>query len=114
MSDESTLAQEISGKPPWWASAPIWLAAGIVGVPSMMALLLGYYVADTVTKNLVELKKSNQVEMQKIDKISNMQEQYFELVRRHMAMQLEISLRACIHSSDTQKERDDCLKGIAR
>ena len=106
-------AAKISGTPPWWASAPIWLAAGIVGVPSLIAIGAGYFLAGNVTKHLTEIRATNVAEMSKLDTLLVNQQQYWEIVRRNLAMSVEIQLRSCIHQASDQKERDDCMRGIS-
>ena len=108
------LARGVNEKPPWWATAPIWLAAGIVGVPSLMAIGAGYFIASSVTKQLTEIKSDDRVMMQKLDVITGNQQKYWENVRRQMAMTMEIQLRTCVHSAETKEQRDDCMKGVAQ
>lgn len=113
MGANGELAQNISAKPPWWATAPIWLAAGIVGVPSLMAIGAGYFIAGNVTKHLAAINEQNAAEMHQLNIIQNNQEKYWDMVRRTLNMSVEIQLRMCVHQASDQKERDDCMKGIA-
>lgn len=113
MSDES-LAEKVNTEVPWWAKAPVWLAAGIVGVPSLMAIGAGYFIAGNVTKHLAAIRETNVSEMQKLDRIMDTQERYWEQVRRTIGATLEVQVRTCIHDAKDQKERDDCIKGITR
>lgn len=113
MGANGELAQNISGKPPWWATAPIWLAAGIVGVPSLMAIGMGYFVAGSVSHHLNQIHEQNAAELHRLDIIQTNQGQYWEIVRRTLQMGVEIQLRTCIHEAADQKERDDCLKGVS-
>lgn len=117
MSDES-LAEKINVETPWWAKAldpksAVYLAAGIVGVPSIMAVAGLWFIAGTVTKHLTQIRDTNVAEMSKLDTILVNQHQYWEIVRRNLAMGVEIQLRTCIHQATDQKERDDCMKGIS-
>src|SRR5215831_11285122 len=48
MSEETDFASKISSEAPWWSKAPIWLAAGIVGVPSLIAIAAGWYIAGNI------------------------------------------------------------------
>lgn len=114
MSDDiSSLAKSVSSETPWWATAPIWLAAGIVGVPSLMAIGAGWFIASSVTKHLTDLKNQNQIEISHLERIENNQEKYWEMVRRTLAMSTEVQLRTCVHQATDQKERDDCMRGIS-
>ena len=112
MSDES-LASKVNTETPWWATAPIWLAAGIVGVPSLLAIGAGYFIASNVTKHLTQIRETNVAEMSKLDKIEANQVNYWEMVRRTIAMNVEIQLRTCVHQATDQKERDDCMRGMS-
>ena len=106
-------AAKISGSPPWWASAPIWLAAGIVGVPSLIAIGAGYFLAGNVSKHLADIRETNVAEMSKLDIMIANQHQYWDIVRRTLQMGVEIQLRTCIHDAKDQKERDDCVRGMS-
>lgn len=114
MSDDVTsLAKSVSSETPWWATAPIWLAAGIVGVPSLIAIGAGYFLAGNVTKHLADIRETNVAEMSKLDTMIVNQQQYWDIVRRTLQMGVEIQLRTCIHDAKDQKERDDCLRGVS-
>ena len=99
---------------PWWATAPIYLSLGIIGVPSLLAIGAGYFIASSVTEHLTELKVVNQVEITKLDSILSNQSKYWEAVRRQMGMTLEVQLRACVHAAETKEQRDDCMKGVSQ
>lgn len=114
MGANGELAQNISSKPPWWATAPIWLAAGIVGVPSLLAIGAGYFIASNVTKHLDDLRSADEVEISKLERIESNQTKYWEMVRRTITMTMEIQLRQCIHQATDAQQRDDCLKGVSQ
>jgi hypothetical protein len=106
---EEDFASKISSETPWWAKAPVWLAAGIVGVPSLMAIGAGYFIAGSVTKQMHGLQELNRTEISKLEGM----EKNWEVIRRNIAMGVEIQLRTCVHQAADQKERDDCLKGMS-
>lgn len=107
------LAEKVNTETPWWAKAPVWLAAGIVGVPSLMAIGAGYFIASNVTKHLTEIKETNRAEIHELQVIRANQEKYWEMVRRTLAMSTEVQLRTCVHQAADAKERDDCMKGVS-
>jgi hypothetical protein len=110
MSDTSELAEKISEKAPWWSTAPIWLAAGIVGVPSLLAIGAGYFIASTVTSRIHELEVINRYQLERLV----IMEKQWEIVRRNLSVSIEIQLRACVREATNAKERDDCLRGLGQ
>lgn len=109
MSEES-LAENISGKPPWWATAPIWLAAGIVGVPSLIAIGAGYFIAGNVVKNQDVLKQFNQTEIQLLNSIDTQNEG----ILRFVEADLRVQYRTCINASKTDEAREACISAAER
>lgn len=104
------LAENISGKPPWWATAPIWLAAGIVGVPSLIAIGAGYFIASNVVKNQDVLKQYNQSEIQQLNEIGKQTEG----VLRFIEADLRVQYRTCINASKTDEAREACITAAER
>ena len=117
MSDED-FASKIATETPWWAKAldpksALYLAAAIVGVPSLMAVAGLWFIAGTVSKHLSQIAEQNATELHELRIIQTNQAQYWDVVRRTLAMNTEIQLRTCVHQAADQKERDDCMKGIS-
>lgn len=104
------LAKDISEKPPWWATAPIWLAAGIVGVPSLIAIGAGYFIASNVVKNQDVLKQYNQSEIQKLNEI----DKQTEGVLRFIEADLRVQYRTCINASKTDEAKEACISAAER
>lgn len=109
MSDED-LAHKISTETPWWATAPIWLAAGIVGVPSMIALGAGYFIASSVTKSLSQLTVYGQSELFQINEHNNKMNHDLTVVLRFIDDNLKVQYQTCLHASQTDKEKLACVQ----
>jgi len=114
MSDEADLAKHVSGETPWWATAPIWLAAGIVGVPSLIAIGAGYFVAHYVTNALTQLTTYNQSEIYLTNEHINDSKRNFEVVLKFMDDDLRAQYQACLNSGQTAPERAACVSPRAR
>ena len=108
MSQEQ-LAEEISGKPPWWATAPIWLAAGIVGVPSLIAIGAGYFVAHYVTTELHKLDTYGQSELYLTNEHLNDSKRNFDTVVKFIDDDLRVQYQTCLNSSKTDQQRNACI-----
>jgi hypothetical protein len=111
------LASKISGETPWWATAPIWLAAGIVGVPSLLAIGAGYFIAKTVVTKLDNNREDIAGAVATAHTISDrikifhdqdMQE--FHLMRDYLAQIVRIEFRSCVREARNPQEREDCLR----
>jgi hypothetical protein len=114
---EFELATKVSGETPWWAKAPVWLAAGIVGVPSLIAIGAGVFIAKNVTGRMDANSTFAVRALSTIDNMSHLIQEYhrddvlqWHLIRDYMGEQLRIELRACLHACKDQKERDECLQ----
>ena len=108
MSQEQ-LAEEISGKPPWWATAPVWLAAGIVGVPSLIAIGAGYFVAHYVTTSLNQLSTFSQSQLYLLNEHMNDQKHNFNIVLRFIDDDLKVQYRTCLNASKTDEQKAACI-----
>lgn len=113
MADEVDLAQRISGETPWWAKAPVWLAAGIVGIPSLIALGAGYYIVQGVQRQLATLVTYNLSEIHMLNEQNNTLNARWEAMRRLLSVNTQILIKNCQHGAQTQQERDDCLQALA-
>lgn len=113
MSDES-LAHKVSTETPWWATAPIWLAAGIVGVPSLMALGASYFIASSVTKSLAQLTVYGQSELFQINEHNNKMNHDLTVVMRFIDDNLKVQYQTCLHASTNNQERAACITPTER
>jgi hypothetical protein len=111
------LAEKSITETPWWATAPIWLAAGIVGVPSLIAIGAGYFLAHNVmgTINHNQTMVNRAVDTLNDIKVMMVQQHGEDLrewdrVKVFMTERLRIEMRTCIHEATNEKERDDCVK----
>ena len=121
-------------KTPWWVNAPAGLAAGIVGVPSLIALLcLGYvlYVqpkilekaasqlATGIESNRVLIQHSTEIQQGWIEERRKTAEQA-ETVERHlemqnlqlldfMALQVRMDEQNCINSAKSPYQTQQCV-----
>ena len=114
MSDETHLAEKISGETPWWATAPIWLAAGIVGVPSLIAIAAGYYIAENVTGALRQLNTYSLSELHMFNEHLNESRLNFKVVLKFMDDDLRAQYQACLNSANTNQERLACVSPAER
>jgi len=106
---QEQLAEEISGKPPWWATAPVWLAAGIVGVPSLIAIGAGYFVAHYVTTSLNQLSTFSQSQLYLLNEHMNDQKHNFNIVLRFIDDDLKVQYRTCLNASKTDEQKAACI-----
>jgi hypothetical protein len=113
---EEDFATKISTEQPWWAKgltagskATVWLAAGIVGVPSLIALLAGAFIAHSVAYNLRVLTQYNLSELDSLSDLENNQNARWEAVRRLLAMNVQIDTRICVHDAQTKQQIADCI-----
>jgi hypothetical protein len=114
MSDDLELAKEVSGKAPWWATAPIWLAAGIVGVPSLMAIGAGYFIAQTVVRNQKLLEQYNLSELHILNEVDKENDLRWNAVRQYIVDDLRAQYQTCIHAAKNNDQRSDCLTPQSR
>jgi hypothetical protein len=108
------LAKEVSEKAPWWATAPIWLAAGIVGVPSLMAIGAGYFIAQTVVRNQKLLEQYNLSELHQLSTMDTELDQRWQAIRQYIIDDLRAQYQTCIHAAKTDAQRNDCLTPQSR
>jgi hypothetical protein len=108
------LAKEVSEKAPWWATAPIWLAAGIVGVPSLMAIGAGYFIAQTVVRNQKLLEQYNLSELHQLSTMDTELDQRWNAMRQYIVDDLRAQYQTCIHSAKNDAQRSDCLTPQSR
>src|SRR5262245_36644420 len=109
-----TLAEKVSSETPWWATAPIWLAAGIVGVPSLIAIGAGYFVAHYVTTALKQLDTYSQSELYMINEHINETKRNYGVVLKFMDDDLRAQFQACLNSASTNQARLACVSPAER
>jgi hypothetical protein len=114
MSDVTDLAGKVSGETPWWATAPIWLAAGIVGVPSLIAIGAGYFVAHYVTTQLGQLNQFGQSELYLTNEHMNESKRNTAIILKFIDDDLRVQYQTCINSGKTPQERNACLTPTVR
>lgn len=108
MSDES-LAAKVSSETPWWATAPIWLAAGIVGVPSLLAIMSGYYIASSVSHRLAVLDQYGQSMLYQQNEHQNDQRKNWSVVLKFIDDDLRCQYVTCLNSAKTDEQRTACV-----
>ena len=112
MSDESELAAKVSGETPWWAHAkdvPVWLAAGIVGVPSLIALLAGWFIAQNVTHNQKIIMQYDLSEMTMLNEIDHQLDSRWSVIAKFMGDNLRVQYISCVNAAHTDVERSRCI-----
>lgn len=102
-------ARGVSEKPPWWATAPIWLAAGIVGVPSLIAIGAGYFLASTVTSRLAALEQSSREQVHLMREHLSDQKRNVGIMLKFVDDNLRAQFQTCINSGKTAQERAACV-----
>jgi hypothetical protein len=114
MSTSESLASKVNTETPWWATAPIWLAAGIVGVPSLIAIGAGYFVAHYVTTALAQLNQFSQSQLYLINEHMNESKRSTSIVLKYIDDDLKVQYQTCINSGHTPQERSACLTPAVR
>jgi len=109
---EEQLAEKISTETPWWAKAPVWLAAGIVGVPSLIAISAGWFIAQGVNAKLNTITQYDLSTLTLINEQNNTMTARWENMRRLIVINTELLVKNCVRASHTDKERDDCIESI--
>lgn len=114
---EEELASKISGETPWWARAPVWLAAGIVGVPSLIALGAGYFIVQGVAGALRDnrIRADSAVTTiaaakDRLDLYHTEDLRHWELVKKYMEAVLRTEQQACLQTAKTSQDRKDCIQ----
>lgn len=111
---EDKLAEEVYSKAPWWASAPIALTAGIVGVPSLIAIMAGVFIAKNVTAALKDLGNYGQSELALLHEHMTETEKVNEGILRFVEADLRVQYRTCINSSKTDEAKEACITAAER
>jgi hypothetical protein len=114
MSDDLELAKHVSSETPWWATAPIWLAAGIVGVPSLMAIGAGYFIASSVVGHLRLLEQYSLSELHQLSQMDVQDDQRWMAIREYIVDDLRAQYQTCINAAKNNQERIACLTPEAR
>jgi hypothetical protein len=90
------------------------LAAGIVGVPSLIAIGAGYLVAHYVTSQLGALNQFSQSELYLTNEHINASNRNFGIVLKFIEDDLRAQYQTCINSGKTPQERNACLTPAIR
>ena len=106
---EEDFALKASTEAPWWSKAPIYLSLGIIGVPSLLAIGAGYFLANNVTTRLRTIDESNHAQIVQLNKINTDVERRWETVTNVMRLILEVQVKTCIHDAKNQQEVKECL-----
>lgn len=106
---EEDLASKVSTETPWWAKAPVWLAAGIVGVPSLMAIGAGYFIASSVNHRLNVIEQYNLSQLHILNNQNTDLDRRYEVISNLMRLTLEVQIKTCLHEAKTPKEQTECV-----
>lgn len=109
MSEEQDFALKASTEAPWWAKAPIWLSLGIIGVPSLIAIGAGYFLASNVTTRLTQLEQLSRTEISHLENQNTDADRRWELVINVMRLTLESQIKTCLHEAKDAKEQQECV-----
>jgi predicted small secreted protein len=90
------------------------LAAGIVGVPSLMAIGAGYFIAANVIRNQKVLEQYNLAEMHMLNNIQKNQDQTSESVLKFLHDDLRAQYQTCITASRNDQQRMACVSPTER
>jgi hypothetical protein len=113
VSEEDFLAKA-SSEVPWFAKAPAYLAIGIVGVPSMIALASVYFVGVNITRYQKTLEQYNLSEIHMLNEQNNQYEHNFAALLRFMEDDLKAQYQTCIESAKTATDRARCISPESR
>ena len=87
MSDELELAKQTGVTLESLAKAPVWLAAGVLGVPALIAIAAGYFIAKNVNQDLKQLNTYNLSEIYQLNEISTLGKHNFTALRARLVAQ---------------------------
>jgi hypothetical protein len=111
---EEDFALKASSETPWWVRAPLVLGLGIVGVPSLMAIGAGYFIAANVIRNQKTLEQYNVSELHLLNKIENDQNQNSQVIIKFLHDDLRAQYQTCITASRTDAQRAACISPSER
>jgi len=113
MSDELELAKQGGISLEALARAPIWLAAGILGVPALIALGAGWFITQGVEGRLRTLEQYNLSEIHQLNDLTvfatQVQNHRWDAMRRTLEMDVEMEKRICINLAKNESQRDYCM-----
>ena len=102
----------MSSETPWWArvgEVSVWLAAGIVGVPSLISLLAGWFIAHDVTRGQKILEQYNLSELHQLNGINDQEDHRWTVILRFVDDTLRAEYVACINAAKDNIQRSRCL-----
>ena len=114
MSDELDLARNQGISIEALAKAPIWLAAGILGVPAAIALAAGWFIAKNVTQKLNTLDQYGQSELYQLNQHQNDMHRNWGIILKFVDDDLKCQYVTCLNSAKTSQERTACISPAAR
>lgn len=109
MSEIESLAEKVNTAPPWWSTAPIYLAASIVGVPSFLAVAAGFYIAQHVSTALRELVQLNQMQISLANEHITFSKRNYEILIKFIDDDLKCQYVTCINSSRSPEQARACI-----
>lgn len=112
MSDES-LAEKVNRETPWWAGFPV-IAASIIAVPSFIAIMAGWYIAQHVSSALKELVQLNQTQIQLATEHITFTKRNYDIMVKFIDDNLRCQYVTCLNSAHTPEQRKDCISPVVR
>lgn len=109
MSEIESLAEKVNTAPPWWSTAPIYLAASIVGVPSFLAVAAGFYIAQHVSTTLRELAQLSQTQVSLMTEHNNFSKRNYDIIVKFIDDDLRCQFVTCLNSAQTPEQRKACV-----
>lgn len=114
MSDEIDLAKSQGISLESLAKAPLWLAGGLLGFPSLIALIAGWFIAKTVINNQRLLVQYNLSELHQLSEMDAQDDQRWNAVRGYLMDDLRAQYATCVNAAKTNAERSACLTAQSR
>jgi hypothetical protein len=106
---EEDFALKASSETPWWVRAPLVLGLGIVGVPSLMAIGAGYFIAANVIRNQKTLEQYSLSELHILNNIQRDQDQTSQVILKFLHDDLRAQYQTCITASRNDQQRMACI-----
>jgi hypothetical protein len=114
MSEEADLAKSQGISLESLAKAPLWLAGGLLGFPSLIALGAAYFIARTVIYNQRLLVQYNLSELHQMSQMDTELDQRWQAMREYIVDDLRAQYQTCVNAAKTDAERSGCLSPQAR
>lgn len=104
---------ELAAKEPWWSKAPAYLAVSIVGVPSLIAISAGWYIAGNINHRINIL---DQYTLSELHQLSVLQQEHkklegdFSQIQGFMRAALRAAQQGCLSNAKTPEQRAKCVQ----